>query len=110
MIVFLDGITDRTAAEGLRHRSLTIDVGSRRSLADDEWWPEDLVGRPAVTAGGAGLGTVTDVVLGGAQDRLVITTPDGGEVEVPFVVALVPEVTPGSITIDPPEGLFPESP
>jgi 16S rRNA processing protein RimM len=48
--------------------------------------------------------------LGGAQDRLVVTTPDGSEVEVPFVATLVPEITPGSITIDPPPGLFPESP
>jgi len=106
IILYLDGVTDRTTAEALRHHSLTIAPAARRPLTGDEWWPEDLVGRPAVTPDGARLGTVTDVVLGGAQDRLVVATPDGRIVEVPFVAALVPDVTAEAVTIDPPEGLF----
>ena len=43
---------------------------------------------------------------GAAQDLLVIRTPDGRDVRVPFVVALVPAVTADRVTIDPPGGLF----
>ncbi len=36
----------------------------------------------------------------------MIRTPDGRDVRVPFVVALVPAVTADRVTIDPPGGLF----
>jgi 16S rRNA processing protein RimM len=107
VIVYLDGVADRTTAEGLRLRALTIAAEDRRPLGDDEYWPEDLVGLLAATPDGVPLGLVTDVVLGGSQDRLVVTTGAGDVVEVPFVNALVPEVTATSVTIEPPDELFP---
>jgi 16S rRNA processing protein RimM len=107
VIVYVEGVVDRTAAEGLRRSELTIAVEDRRSLGDDEYWPEDLVGLPATTPDGIVLGLVTDVVLGASQDRLVVTTAAGDVVEVPFVTALVPEVTSASVTVDPPVELFP---
>jgi ribosomal 30S subunit maturation factor RimM len=51
------------------------------------------------------LGEVTGVELGG-QDRLVVTTPTGAEVLVPFVADLVGDPEGGRIRIDPPAGLF----
>ena len=58
---------------------------------------------------GEELGEVTDVEPGVAQDRLVVTTPDGDDVAVPFVEALVPAIDPeaGTVTLAPPGGLFP---
>lgn len=106
VIVHLDGYTDRTAADGLRHRELTIAAHQRRHLGDDEYWPEDLVGRAARTLDGTTLGVVSKVVIGEAQDRLEVTTADGTTVEVPFVSALVPGVSSDAVTIDPPEGMF----
>jgi len=53
------------------------------------------------------LGQVTRVVVGMLQDRLVVTTPSGTEVEVPFVEEIVADPVGGRIVIDPPEGLFP---
>ncbi|MEE2043875.1 ribosome maturation factor RimM, partial [Nocardiopsis tropica] len=49
-----------------------------------------------------------DDVLPHAQDVLVVATPGAGEVLVPFVAALVPEVdvAGGRIVIDPPPGLL----
>ena len=105
--MYLEGVADRTAAEGLRRSELTIAAEDRRALGDDEYWPEDLVGLPATTPDGIVLGLVTDVVLGASQDRLVVTTAAGDVVEVPFVTALVPEVTSASVTVDPPAELFP---
>ncbi|MBA2336371.1 MAG: 16S rRNA processing protein RimM [Acidimicrobiia bacterium] len=106
VIVHLDGYTDRTAADGLRHRELTIAAHQRRHLGVDEYWPEDLVGRLARSPDGTALGLVSGVVLGDAQDRLEVTTADGTTVEVPFVSALVPGVSTEAVTIDPPEGMF----
>ncbi len=101
------GLGDRTAAEAVAKRTLTIDAVDRRTLEDGEFWPDDLVGLHAVTASGTALGIVTDVILGDAQDRLVVSTTNGRRVEVPFVAALVDEPRDDSVVIRPPEGLFP---
>ena len=107
LIRFL-GVTDRARAEALQGVTLTISAAERRSLGDDEYWPEDLEGLVAITPDGFHLGVVTGVVLAEAQDRIVVTTGDGIEVEVPFVAAIVGEVHPslGHVVIDPPGGLF----
>jgi 16S rRNA processing protein RimM len=104
LIVAFAGIRDRTEAEALRGSVLT--ASGRRDLEEGEFWPDDLVGLEAVDPRGARLGTVTGVVVTGAQDRLVVTTPRGNEVEVPFVDDLVGDPEAGCIVIDPPGGLF----
>ncbi len=91
ILVRFEGVTDRTEAEALRGVSLWIDESDRRALGPDEYWPEDLIGCTVLSTTGLEVGTVTGVVEGAAQDRLVIVTPSG-VVEVPFVAALVPEV------------------
>lgn len=106
LLVAFVGVTDRTEAESLRGALLTVPSGSRRDLGDGEFWPEQLVGLRAVTPDGSPLGRVSGVDLGEAQDRLIVTRPDGAEVLVPFVDPLVWDPTEGEIVIDPPEGLF----
>jgi 16S rRNA processing protein RimM len=102
-----DGIDDRTTAESLKGVSFTIDPSERRPLGDDEFWPDELVGLRVVDSDASELGTVTDIVLGEAQDRLVVVTPGGERVEVPFVSAIVGDIDEGTVHVDPPEGLFP---
>jgi 16S rRNA processing protein RimM len=104
-IVAFEGISTRDGAEQLRGTTLCIPAEERRALQQDEFWPEQLVGLVAVDAGGEVLGEVTGVELGG-QDRLVVTTPTGAEVLVPFVADLVGDPEGGRIRIDPPAGLF----
>ena len=112
---------DRTAAEALRGVRLLVDtdaVGGSAAEgsgdADDEaWYAHELIGLRAVLAlPGAEpqhLGEVVDLEPGVAQDRIVVRTPDGEEVAVPFVEQLVPGIDPeaGVVTLDPPGGLFP---
>lgn len=107
LLVSFDGIHDRTTAEGLRGVGLTISQAERRPLEAGEHWPEDLVGLEVRRASGEPLGTVADVVLGAAQDRLVVDTPRG-PVEVPFVADLVDDadVAGGYLVVNPPAGLF----
>ena len=108
LLVSFVGVTDRDAADALRGVSLQIRQSDRRSLDEGEFWSEDLVGLTAMTSEGRALGTVTDVVAGAAQDRIVIDPGGGGLVEVPFVDALVGDVLldEGRVVIDPPQGLF----
>ena len=108
VLVSFEGVVDRNSAEALQGVTLTIGEADRRQLDDDEYWPEDLHGLTALTPDGEYLGTVTGVVLGEAQDRLVVTTQEGQQVEVPFVEAMVGDIHPslGHVVVDPPEGLF----
>ncbi|OLO51921.1 16S rRNA processing protein RimM [Actinomyces oris] len=106
---------DRTAAEALRGVRLLVETdedapGSERAEDSEEaWYRHELVGLRALSASGEELGEVTDLEPGVAQDRLVVTTPEGDEVAVPFVEALVPDIDPetGTVTLAPPGGLFP---
>jgi 16S rRNA processing protein RimM len=106
LLVAFEGVGDRAAAEALRGSLLTVAADDRRSLESGEWWPEDLVGLEAVGPDGAILGIVADVVTGAFQDRLVIDTPSGTTVEVPFVDELVDDPVGGRIVVTAPPGLF----
>ncbi len=107
-LVSFDGVSSRDDAESLRGQQLTIAMSARRSLDEDEFWQEDLVGLDVRDRAGATLGVVVAVVLGDAQDRLTVETPDGDRVDVPFVDALVPTVDPenGFLVVVEIPGLF----
>ncbi len=91
MLVSFAGVATITAAEELANVDLTVEESQLRPLEAGEYWPEDLVGLEAQTGNGQVVGRVVAVIVGGAQDRLVI---ERGEVrfEIPFVEPLVPEV------------------
>ena len=115
-------VGDRTAAEALRGARLLVDTSTADrdgadSAEDDAWYAHELIGLRAVRVVPEALpdgepqhlGEVVDLEPGVAQDRLVVRTPDGERIAVPFVEALVPEIDPdaGTITLAPPGGLFP---
>ena len=115
-------VGDRTAAEALRGAHLLVDTSTADrdgadSAEDDAWYAHELIGLRAIRVVPEALpdgetqhlGEVVDLEPGVAQDRLVVRTPDGERIAVPFVEALVPEIDPdaGTVTLDPPGGLFP---
>lgn len=108
LIVAFAGIDDRDSAETLRGLLLTRPAAGRRASGEGEFRASALVGLEAVAPGGMVLGRVVDVVTGGLQDRLVVVTSRGDEVQVPFVEQMVSDPAGGRIVIDAPEGLFPE--
>ncbi len=91
LLVRFASVTDRTAAEALSGRFLYVETGERRPLDEDEFWPDEVIGMVVRSPNATDLGVVDDVVEGAAQYRLVVRGPDGS-FEVPFVLALVPEV------------------
>jgi 16S rRNA processing protein RimM len=66
-----------------------------------------LVGLRVRDAAGAGIGTITEVLHLPGQDLLAVARPGDGELLVPFVRPIVPEVdvAGGFIVVDLPDGL-----
>ncbi|MGH1564926.1 ribosome maturation factor RimM [Mumia sp. DW29H23] len=92
LLVTFDAVPDRTAAEALRGAQVVVDVdASERPDDPEEFYDHQLEGL-RVLSGGVERGTVREVLHLPAQDMLAVERPDGVEVLVPFVVALVPEV------------------
>lgn len=107
---FFEGVDDRTAAEGLVKAILWVDQPVDEAPEPDAWYDHQLVGL-AVVRDGERVGEVVHVDHLPAQDLLVVKT-GRGEVMVPFVSAIVPEVDveAGTLTVTPPPGLFEELP
>lgn len=93
LLATFEEIPDRTVAESFRGTVLHATVGADETPEDpDEFYDHQLIGLAVHDVDGTELGTVTSLVHGGAQDLLVIRTPDRRDALVPFVKALVPEV------------------
>ena len=108
LLVRFAGVGDRAAAAELSGLLVTIDAAGLPALDDpDEFYDHQLEGLAAVGLDGVPLGTVREVVHAPASDLLVVLT-DRGEVLVPFVRDIVPEVdlAQGRVTLDPPGGLL----
>lgn len=106
-ILFLEGIEDRDAAESLIRAILVIDKPlDELPTEPDAWYDHQLVGLQ-VKLEDEFVGEVIRVEHLPAQDLLIVKT-ENGEVMVPFVKALVPEVnaTEGYLLVTPPQGLF----
>ena len=108
---FFEGVDDRSEAETLTKAILWVSQDVKELPAEeDAWYDHQLVGLDALRDG-VSVGRVARVDHLPAQDLLAIATADG-EVLVPFVKAIVPEVdlAAGTVTLTPPPGLFEELP
>ncbi|MDR6970241.1 16S rRNA processing protein RimM [Leifsonia shinshuensis] len=108
---FFEGVDDRTEAETLVKAILWVSQDVKElPEEEDAWYDHQLVGLDAVRDG-VTVGRVARVDHLPAQDLLAVATADG-EVLVPFVKAIVPEVdlAAGTVTLTPPAGLFEDLP
>jgi 16S rRNA processing protein RimM len=106
-VLFLEGVSDRSQAETLIKAILLIETEVTELPEEPEaWYDHQLVGLKALV-GAEVVGEVIRVDHLPSQDILAIETARG-EVLVPFVKQIVPEVdiASGRITLTPPEGLF----
>lgn len=105
-VVFLEGVEDRTAAEGLVRAILWIDQDDAEEPEDDAWYDHQLIGLDVVRDD-AVIGRVARVEHFPAQDLLIVKVGED-EVMVPFVSAIVPtvDVAAGRVIVTPPPGLF----
>lgn len=93
LIARIDGVADRTAAEGLKGTKLCIDRARLPAPGDDEIYHADLIGLRADDPVGQTIGEVIAVHNFGAGDILEIRLTDTKKTElVPYNEAFVPEV------------------
>ncbi len=89
LVVALEGVDDRTAAEALKG----VLVGAPRNnlpvTDEDEFYWGDLLGLAVVNTAGERLGTVAGLIETGANDVLRVVADDGSERLLPFVAAVV---------------------
>ncbi len=109
LLVRLAGIADRDSADALRGTLFLVDSGELPPISEpDEFYDHQLEGLRVRTVAGVDVGTVAEVLHTAGGELLSVKTPEGAEVLVPFVAALVPSVSlaDGVIEIDPPDGLL----
>ncbi|WP_059011700.1 ribosome maturation factor RimM [Streptomyces specialis] len=103
------GVADRTAAEALRNTLLLAEVDPEAQPDDpEEFYDHQLVGLDVVTADGARVGPVTEIAHLPGQDLLIVERETGGEVLIPFVSEIVPDIDLAArrMVVVPPPGLL----
>jgi len=111
-VAFFEDVNDRTAAESLVKAVLWVEADPEEPAEEDAWYDYQLVGL-RVLRDGTEIGTIARVDHLPAQDLLAVDVPGrDDEVLVPFVKAIVTAVDlkSGSVTVDPPLGLFEDVP
>lgn len=99
-LCWIEGVSDRNAAEDLKGAVLTIDRSALPPPEEDEYYHADLVGLTLKDTEGQVIGTVRAVQNFGASDLLDVqpqlgTTGSGGarsSILVPFTTEIVPTV------------------
>ena len=114
VLVRMEGVADRTAAEALRGvRLYVLRAALPETEDEDEFYYADLIGLSAVLADGTEIGKVRAVFDFGAGDSLELTqTASGKPLLVPFTRTVVPrvDIAGGQVVVDPPPGLLGEAP
>lgn len=108
LLVRLDGVADRNAADALRGTLFVVDSQELPPIDEpDEYYDHQLEGLQVRTVAGDAVGTVAEVLHTAAGELLAVRGAER-EVLVPFVGAIVTSVSLADrlIEIDPPEGLL----
>ena len=89
LVVMLDGIEDRTAAEAMKGFLVGAPRAALPKTVEDEFYWADLVGLEVINTVGERLGKVVGLIETGANAVLRVVGDDGTERLLPFVSAAV---------------------
>ena len=107
IVLKFDRVDSIEAAEELRNAEICVDEAEAVSLEDGEFFDWQLEGCEVITANGAPIGIVRELMRTGGTEILVI---DGAKREllVPFAesICIDVDIKEKRIVIDPPEGLL----
>ncbi|MFC5721145.1 ribosome maturation factor RimM [Streptomyces gamaensis] len=109
LLLRFEGVANRNAAEALRNTLLIAEVDPDEQPEDpEEFYDHQLVDLDVVTVDGTPLGRITEIAHLPSQDLLIVERPDGGELMIPFVEEIVPEIDLSAqrAVVDPPPGLI----
>ncbi len=106
MVVKFHGLDSRAAAEALRGKMLCVPQSDVPSLPQDTYYHYEVLGMRVVTLEGEDLGTVTEILVTGANDVFVVNG-NQGETLIPALadVVVAVDVKLGHLTVDMPETL-----
>ena len=112
LVVRIDGVADRDAADALNRTHLYVPRDALPAPEEDEYYHADLIGLAAEAPDGTPLGRVKAVHDFGAGELLEIRDADGHEALVPFSRTVVPvvDLAGGRVVINAPPGLLDERP
>lgn len=99
VILHLEGVPDRNAAELYRQWELYVPREDAVPLSEDEYYIADLVGMKVYREEGF-LGTLREVMQTGANDVYVVDSPEWGEVLIPAIKACIMKVDPAEGRMD----------
>lgn len=109
LVVYLEGVRDRTAARALVNAEVWTDGGQltdeARELLAEPAVEELLIGAP-VMLGSEAIGSVTQAVLGSSNDFVEVRLGSGRTVLLPLVAPYVELTEEGVVLSDPPAGLL----
>lgn len=109
LLISLEGVPDRTAAEALRGGRLCVREADLAALPEGQVWRHELPGMAVATEEGEPLGEVHELLdAGGANPVLVVRGPRG-EFLLPFAEVIVRKIdrAAGRITVRLIDGLVP---
>ncbi|MCT2594277.1 ribosome maturation factor RimM [Streptomyces sp. N2-109] len=112
LVLRFEGVRDRTGAEALRNTLLIAEVDPEDRPDDpEEFYDHQLADLDVVTRDGRELGRIEEVSHLPGQDLLIVKTPAGDEILIPFVQEIVPEIDLEAqrVVVEPPPGLIDES-
>ncbi len=92
VILKLEGIDDRNAAEALKGKDIFLREEDLRELPEDTYYIKDLIGLNVVDENGNIIGKMKDVIQNSAQDLYEIEKISGGTFLVPAVAKYVGKV------------------
>lgn len=108
-LVFLEGVTDRNAAETYSGLEVFVHKSALPEAGEDEYYYSDLVGMEVFTEEGKFIGRVDNVFATGGNDVLEVSGPFG-EVLIPAIESVIIRIEPEKrkITVRLMEGLLPD--
>ena len=107
MLLTIDGVESRTAAEGLVGRTVYIPEDEAVALPAGTYFWHQIIGLTVKSIDGEDLGQVAEILETGSNDVYVVHGPRG-EVLIPATAEVVQtiDLDAGEITVVPMEGLF----
>ena len=107
IVLKLDSVHDRTAAERLRGKSFTVPAHLVPTLPEGTYYHYELIDLEVYTCDGECLGTIREILATGANDVYVVERPGGGDLLIPALKRVVVgiDILAGRMRVRLPEGL-----